>query len=189
MVETKKSFCRFCHAFCAIEVDVEDNKVVEIRGDTSDPIYGGYTCIKGRHLPEQHNHPERLRSSLKRMPDSSFQPISSEQALDEIAERLSAIIAEHGPRAGRQLQRHVRLLQRHHALGHARLARGHQVALLLHQRDDRSARQGDRRFAPRDLGGRQPRVRDRRRGHAGRQQPGRVDVRGHPALQPLEAAA
>ena len=99
MIETKKSFCRFCHAFCAIEVDVEDNKVIEVRGDTSDPIYGGYTCIKGRHLPDQHNHPERLRSSLKRMPDGSFQPISSAQAMDEIAERLRAIIDEHGPRA------------------------------------------------------------------------------------------
>ncbi|MBH77426.1 MAG: oxidoreductase [Dehalococcoidia bacterium] len=99
MVETKKSFCRFCHAFCAIEVDIEDNKVVEIRGDKSDPIYGGYTCIKGRHLPEQHNHADRLRSSLKRMPDGSFKPISSEQALDEIAEKLRGIIDEHGPRA------------------------------------------------------------------------------------------
>ncbi len=99
MIETKKSFCRFCHAFCAIEVDVEDNKVVEIRGDKSDPIYGGYTCIKGRHLPEQHNHPDRLRSSLKRMPDGSFQPISSEQAMDEIAEKLRGIIDEHGPRS------------------------------------------------------------------------------------------
>jgi anaerobic selenocysteine-containing dehydrogenase len=99
MVETKKSFCRFCHAFCAIEVDVEDNKVIEVRGDTSDPIYGGYTCIKGRHLPDQHNHEERLRTSLKRMPDGSFQPIPSEQALDEIAEKLRGIIDEHGPRA------------------------------------------------------------------------------------------
>ena len=99
MVETKKSFCRFCHAFCPIEVDVEDNKVIEIRGDTSNPIYGGYTCIKGRHLPDQHNHPDRIRTSLKRMPDGSFQPISGEQALDEIAERLSAIIEEHGPRS------------------------------------------------------------------------------------------
>ncbi|MXW24947.1 MAG: molybdopterin-dependent oxidoreductase [Dehalococcoidia bacterium] len=99
MVETKKSFCRFCHAFCAIEVDVEDNKVIEVRGDTSDPIYGGYTCIKGRHLPDQHNHSERLRTSLKRMPDGSFQPIPSEQALDEIAEKLRSIIDEHGPRS------------------------------------------------------------------------------------------
>ena len=99
MVETKKSFCRFCHAFCPIEVDVEDNKVIEIRGDTSNPIYGGYTCIKGRHLPDQHNHPDRIRTSLKRMPDGSFQPIASEQALDEIAAKLSAIIEEHGPRS------------------------------------------------------------------------------------------
>ena len=99
MVETKKSFCRFCHAFCAIEVDVEDNKVIEVRGDTSDPIYGGYTCIKGRHLPDQHNHTDRLRTSLKRMPDGSFQPIPSEQALDEIAEKLRSIIDEHGPRS------------------------------------------------------------------------------------------
>ncbi len=99
MVETKKSFCRFCHAFCPIEVDVEDNKVIEVRGDTSNPIYGGYTCIKGRHLPDQHNHPDRIRTSMKRMPDGSFQPISSEQALDEIAERMSAIIEEHGPRS------------------------------------------------------------------------------------------
>ncbi len=99
MVETKKSFCRFCHAFCPIEVDVEDNKVIEVRGDTSNPIYGGYTCIKGRHLPDQHNHTDRIRTSLKRMPDGSFQPIPSEQALDEIAEKLSAIIEEHGPRS------------------------------------------------------------------------------------------
>ena len=99
MIETKKSFCRFCHAFCPIEVDVEDNKVIEVRGDTSNPVYGGYTCIKGRHLPDQHNHADRIRTSLKRMPDGNFQPISSEQALDEIAARLSAIVEEHGPRS------------------------------------------------------------------------------------------
>ena len=91
-VETKKSFCRFCHAFCALEVDVEDNKVIDVRGDASDPIYGGYTCIKGRQLPLEHNHEERLRSSMKRMPDGTYEPISSEQALDEIAEKLKAII-------------------------------------------------------------------------------------------------
>ena len=99
VVETKKSFCRVCHAFCAIEVDVEDNKVVAVRGDADDPIFGGYTCIKGRAMPEAHNHPDRLRSSLKRMPDGTFQPISSEQAMDEIAAKLKTIIADHGGRA------------------------------------------------------------------------------------------
>jgi anaerobic selenocysteine-containing dehydrogenase len=100
-IETKKSFCRMCHAFCAIDVDVDTelNQVVAVRGDAENPIFGGYTCIKGRQLPDQHNHPGRLRTSLKRMPDGSFQPISSEQALDEIAAKLQQIIARDGPRA------------------------------------------------------------------------------------------
>ena len=30
MIETKKTFCRFCHVFCGLEVDVEDNRVVGV---------------------------------------------------------------------------------------------------------------------------------------------------------------
>jgi anaerobic selenocysteine-containing dehydrogenase len=97
-ITTQKSFCRFCHACCAIDVDVADGKVVKIRGDRDNSMFRGYTCIKGRALPEQHNHPDRLRSSLRKT-DDGFEEISSEQALDEIADRIRAIIAEHGPRA------------------------------------------------------------------------------------------
>ncbi len=97
-ITTHKSFCRFCHASCAIEVDVADGRVVKIRGDRDNSMFRGYTCIKGRELPAQHNHPDRLRSSLRRKGDG-FEEISSEQALDEIAERLRAIVDKHGPRA------------------------------------------------------------------------------------------
>ena len=99
MIETKKSFCRFCHAYCAIEVDIEENRAVAVRGDASDPIYGGYTCIKGRHLDDQHNHPDRIRSTQRRRPDGTFEAIGSEQALDEIAAKLTTILEERGPRA------------------------------------------------------------------------------------------
>ncbi|MCG8587776.1 MAG: molybdopterin-dependent oxidoreductase, partial [Proteobacteria bacterium] len=98
-VTTRKSYCRFCHAYCALQVDVEDGRVKAVRGDADDPIYGGYTCVKGRQLPEQTNHPERIRQSQKRVGEGRFEPIASEQALDEIAERVGAIVAEHGPRA------------------------------------------------------------------------------------------
>ena len=50
-MQTKKSFCRFCHANCAIEVDIEDGRAVAIRGDTANALFGGYTCMKGRELP------------------------------------------------------------------------------------------------------------------------------------------
>lgn len=99
MLETRKSYCRFCHAYCAIDVDVEDGRVLKVRGDASDPVYGGYTCIKGRQLPEVLNHPERLRKSLRRTATGDFEEISTAQALDEIADKLQHIIKKHEPRA------------------------------------------------------------------------------------------
>ena len=98
-MHTRKTFCRFCHANCAIEVDIEGDRAVAVRGDVSDPLFGGYTCMKGRELPAQANHPERLRSSQRRLPDGAFAAISSGDALDEIAGRLAAIRDRHGPRA------------------------------------------------------------------------------------------
>ena len=101
-VVTKRSFCRFCHAACAIEVDVDldANRVVGVRGDRNDPYFEGFTCVKGRHLADQHHHPDRLRGALRRTADGNgFEPVSTAGALDEIAERLRQIIDEHGPRA------------------------------------------------------------------------------------------
>jgi anaerobic selenocysteine-containing dehydrogenase len=97
--ETGKSFCRICSAFCAIEARIDDGRVTSVRGDASDPVTGGYTCVKGRQLPHQIHGPERLRSSLARGPDGRFQPITSEAAMDEIAAKLQQIVAAHGPRA------------------------------------------------------------------------------------------
>ena len=100
-VETRRSFCRFCHAACAIDVDVDTstNTVLAINGVKDDPMFEGYTCIKGRHLPQQHHHVDRLRAPLRRTSDGTFEPTTSAQAFDEIADRVAAIIAQHGPRA------------------------------------------------------------------------------------------
>ena len=97
--ETKKSFCRLCPAFCAVQVEIDGGRVVAVRGDAADPMTGGYTCVKGRQLPDQMNDPARLRSSKQRSADGELQSISSEQAMDEIAARLSDIVREHGPRS------------------------------------------------------------------------------------------
>jgi anaerobic selenocysteine-containing dehydrogenase len=99
MTEIKTSFCRFCHAFCGIRVTVDEGRVTKVVGDVDNPMYRGFTCIKGRALPEQHNHPDRLLHSMKRMPDGSWEQISAERAMDEIAARLTDIIRESGPRS------------------------------------------------------------------------------------------
>jgi len=46
--ETHKSFCRFCHVFCGVEVDVEEGRAIAIRGDRDNEVTRGYTCEKGR---------------------------------------------------------------------------------------------------------------------------------------------
>jgi anaerobic selenocysteine-containing dehydrogenase len=99
IVMTKKSFCRLCPACCAIEVDVDDGHVLEVRGDRTNPMSHGYTCIKGRQLPFEIHSPARLRSCLKRQPSGELLPIASEDAMDAIATQLAQIIRQHGPRA------------------------------------------------------------------------------------------
>jgi anaerobic selenocysteine-containing dehydrogenase len=98
-MKTHRTFCRFCHANCAMLVDVEDGRATAVRGDPDDIMFGGYTCIKGRQLAEAHNSPERLLACQIRQPDGTFIPVSTEAALDEIAARLRPIIDQHGPHA------------------------------------------------------------------------------------------
>lgn len=93
------SICRFCHANCGILVDVEDGRPVRVQGDPDNPAYFGFSCAKGRRLPEQHAHRDRLLHSQRRRSDGRFESISSETAMDEVAERVAALIREHGPRS------------------------------------------------------------------------------------------
>ena len=94
------SFCRFCHAFCGIEVELDDDgRPLRVRGDKANPMSEGFTCLKGRALPEQHAHPDRLLHSQRRGDDGSFSPVALREACDDIAARLASIVEEHGPRA------------------------------------------------------------------------------------------
>jgi anaerobic selenocysteine-containing dehydrogenase len=82
-----------------MEATVENNRLISLVPDTSNEVYGGYTCIKGRQLIEQIDHPTRLQRSQKKQADGSFADIGSEQAMDEIAAQLQAILKKYGPRS------------------------------------------------------------------------------------------
>ncbi len=100
-IETRTSFCRICTAYCGIEVDVDADvqRIVAIRGDASDPMSGGYTCIKGRQLDYQQGGPNRLRHSLKRNPVGGFDAIATDRAIREVGQKLEQIVDRHGPRS------------------------------------------------------------------------------------------
>lgn len=98
MIETRKSFCRFCHVFCGLEVDVDRaaGKVVAVRGDRENAVTRGYTCQKGRAESERIHHPDRLLAPERREA-SGWMKLGAARALDEVAERLAEIIERHGP--------------------------------------------------------------------------------------------
>ena len=65
------SFCRICNNHCAIKVQVEDGAAIRVTGDADNPLFGGYTCVKGRAQAQFLRGEERLRHSLKRDADNS----------------------------------------------------------------------------------------------------------------------
>ena len=79
--------------------EVSDGKVLSVKPDTDNEMYGGYTCIKGRQLVEQMYQPQRLTACKIKNSSGEFEDITSEKALDQIAERVSKLVEEHGPRA------------------------------------------------------------------------------------------
>ncbi len=81
-----------------MEIDVEGGKPVALRGDTSNPLSAGYTCLRGRELINIQRHPDRISGALKRV-GSKFIEITMTQALDEIADKTQRLIDDYGGRA------------------------------------------------------------------------------------------
>jgi anaerobic selenocysteine-containing dehydrogenase len=91
------SFCRICSGGCGVVLTIDANeRIIGVRGDKDSPLTRGYACFKGRQPEASHHGPQRLLRPRKRMPDGSYVEISSEQALDEIAEKLGPILDRHG---------------------------------------------------------------------------------------------
>ena len=98
MGEWKKTGCVLCAQNCGLEVLVEDDLMFRVRPDKDNPRSEGYACRKGLNV-RYHQYPaDRLTEPLKRVADR-FEPISWDQALDEIAARMKAIVETHGPRS------------------------------------------------------------------------------------------
>jgi anaerobic selenocysteine-containing dehydrogenase len=92
------AICPLCEAACGIEVEVEDDRIRTIRGDSDDPMSSGYVCPKASLLADLHNDPDRLRTPIVRE-GSRWQDVSWEIALDRAAHGLSRVRRRHGRNA------------------------------------------------------------------------------------------
>lgn len=97
-MQTVRSFCRVCTSVCGILVDVDGDEVIRVRGDKEHPFSHGYTCPKGRALPQLHHHPDRLERPRIRV-DGRLRDATWDACLDDLGARLKEIIDRHGPQS------------------------------------------------------------------------------------------
>ncbi len=98
--DIRHTVCRICHAGCDLVVELsEGGEPRKVYGNKHNPTFEGYSCIKGREMPSYRASPERLLTSMARQPDGTLAPIGAEQAMDEIAGRIDAIVKQYGPAA------------------------------------------------------------------------------------------
>ena len=87
---------------CSLIAHVDNGKVVRIQGDPDQPYTAGFACGKVNRDSDLVNSPKRIGTPLRRTgPKGSgqFEPITWDEALDEIADRWKTIIRESGPLA------------------------------------------------------------------------------------------
>ena len=102
-IEVRKSICTICDPgpfCCGLDVSVKDEKIIKIEGNADHPYNMGTLCAKGAANRQYVYHGDRLHTPLKRVGErgsGKFTPVSWDEALDTIAEKLNAIKKEHGP--------------------------------------------------------------------------------------------
>lgn len=93
-----KTGCVLCAQNCGLEVLVEDGKMVKVRPDRDNPRSEGYACRKGLNVIYHQYPADRLKEPLKKV-NGEFVPVSWDQAIEEIAEKLGNGVKQHGPRS------------------------------------------------------------------------------------------
>lgn len=99
MSRTEKTACILCSRNCGLEVTIEDQKMVRIKGDPDHPMTHGYICQKAARLQHYQAHSDRVTQPLKRNDRGEFEAVSWEAAITDIAEKLNALRKTHGGKA------------------------------------------------------------------------------------------
>jgi len=99
---TIRTVCpRNCYCTCGMVVSFDEHdRMVSIEGDPSNPATAGHVCLKGLSYARRGTYPDRLLTPLRRRrAGRGFEPVTWDEALDEIAARLLAARGAHGPAA------------------------------------------------------------------------------------------
>ena len=99
----KRTVCtKDCPDTCGFLAEVEDGRVVTVKGDPQHPFTTGFICQKAKHFPEHVHSPKRITTPLRRNGPKGagkFESISWDEARDEVTSRMKSVSSKFGPEA------------------------------------------------------------------------------------------
>ena len=93
---------RNCRDACSMIAEIKDGKMVSIKGDPKHPLTQGTVCVKGQTYAMHLYNADRIMYPMKRVGkkcEGKWERISWDQALKEIAAKLTEIKAKYGGEA------------------------------------------------------------------------------------------
>lgn len=88
--------CTICYHSCGMRVLVEDGRITQVEGLKEHPLNKGQLCPKGLKAMDIVYHPDRLKYPQKKV-NGQWQRLSWDDALGEIADKLTRLKGEFGP--------------------------------------------------------------------------------------------
>ena len=101
-IETRNSFCDICAPgpHCGVTCYVKEGKILKVEGTRGHPTNHGLLCTRGQANRQYVYREDRLLTPLRRTgPRGSgeFEPITWEEAFEEITRKLQNIKTQYGP--------------------------------------------------------------------------------------------
>ncbi len=93
-----RTICPYCGTGCEMHVGRRDGRLVSIRPVLDAPVNKGHLCVKGRYGWDFVHGADRATEPMVRN-GTGWQPVTWNQAIQLVAERLKQTIADHGPDA------------------------------------------------------------------------------------------
>ncbi|MBI2403797.1 MAG: molybdopterin-dependent oxidoreductase, partial [Gemmatimonadetes bacterium] len=82
--------CRECPAGCGVHARVREGRAVKLEGNPDHPINHGKLCARGQAALQGLYNPDRVRGPLAKNAAGTFEPISWQDAVTRVGERLGA---------------------------------------------------------------------------------------------------
>ncbi|MDD2850830.1 MAG: molybdopterin-dependent oxidoreductase [Desulfuromonadaceae bacterium] len=98
------STCQGCTAWCPVEFFVQGGRIAKVRGNQLSKANNGYCCPRGHLMIQQAYDPDRIKVPMKRTNhvkgrgvDPKFVPITWDEALDAIADKMMELRKNNEP--------------------------------------------------------------------------------------------